>query len=241
MNFVIPMAGLGSRFSELGYALPKPLLPAHGKTLLEWSVDSLPLDLATRLIFVGLKVHRDTFSLEDMIRNIYPDQPLEFLWLEHTTRGQAETVALAAPLMDLTKGLLIFNIDTAFRSFGLRELLLDDRHSGLLGAFESNEPRFSFAHLDEQGYVDEVREKIVISSHALTGLYHFSSTQDFLEVAHDAIAANEREKGEFYVAPLYNRLIARGARFVLDTCEQHWILGTPLEYDLFLKNYPHSL
>ncbi len=235
------MAGLGSRFSEAGYTLPKPLLPAHGKTLLEWSVDSLPLELATRLIFIGLKAHREAYGLEEVIRGLYPHLPLSFLWLDQTTRGQAETVWLAAPLMDLSKGLLIFNIDTAFSSSGLAALLADPSHDGVLGAFLSIEPRFSFASVDDDGYVNEVREKSVISSNALTGLYHFASTNAFLEVAGDAIAANELEKGEFYVAPLYNRLISRRARFVLNCCEHHWILGTPAEYESFLSEPPASL
>ncbi len=238
MNFVIPMAGLGSRFVEAGYQLPKPLLPAHGKTLLEWSVDSLPLELATRLIFVGLKEHRDAHDLENVVRALYAEYDPQFLWLDQTTRGQAETVWLAGSLMDPDVGLLIFNIDTAFRSSGLADLLRNSDHDGVLGAFTSTEPRFSFASTDETGTVLEVREKSVISSSALTGLYHFASTSAFLEIAGSAIAANELEKGEFYVAPLYNRLIERGARFVLDRCEEHWILGTPAEYESFLSEPP---
>ena len=45
MNFVIPMAGRGERFKKAGFSLPKMLIESHGKTLLEWSVDSLPLEL----------------------------------------------------------------------------------------------------------------------------------------------------------------------------------------------------
>lgn len=241
MNIVIPMAGLGSRFTEAGYAVPKPLLPAHGKTLLEWSVDSLPLELATTLVFVGLKQHRDEHGLEEEIRRLYASRNPKFLWLDETTRGQAETVVLAADLLDPTAGLLIFNIDTAFRSAGLAARLKDASHDGVLGSFHSAEPRFSFASTDADGIVNEVREKSVISNDALTGLYHFSSTAAFLEIARAAIAADEREKGEFYVAPLYNRLIARGARFILDACEKHWILGTPAEYQAFLAEDPDSL
>jgi NDP-sugar pyrophosphorylase family protein len=232
------MAGLGSRFSEAGYLLPKPLLPAHGKTLLEWSVDSLPLELATRLIFIGLREHRDAHDLENIVRKLYSKYDPRFLWLDQTTRGQAETVWLAGPLMDRDAGLLIFNIDTAFRSSGLADLLRDPDHQGVLGAFASTEPRFSFASTDEAGTVLEVREKTVISSCALTGLYHFASASAFLEIAGAAIAANDLEMGEFYVAPLYNRLIERAARFVLDHCEDHWILGTPGEYESFLSEPP---
>jgi len=241
MNIVIPMAGLGSRFVEAGYPLPKPLLPAHGKTLLEWSVDSLPLDLATRLVFVGLQQHRDQYGLEAVIRRLYGAYDPQFIWLETTTRGQAETVVLAADLLDPDAGLLIFNIDTAFRSKRLSDLLRDSSHDGVLGSFHSEEPRFSFASAGPDGVIVEVREKVAISTHALTGLYHFASTAAFLEIARAAIAADEREKGEFYVAPLYNRLISSGARFVLDECELHWILGTPAEYQAFLAEDPASL
>lgn len=240
MNIVIPMAGMGSRFVEAGYAIPKPLLPAHGKTLLEWSIDSLPLDLASRLVFVGLKDHRDGYGLETEIQRLYGAYNPSFLWLDETTRGQAETVYLAASLLDPEAGLLIFNIDTAFRSTGLRERLLRTDHDGVLGSFDSDQPRFSFASTFADGAVGEVREKVAISTNALTGLYHFSSTSDFFKAAGDAIAADEREKGEFYVAPLYNSMIARGARFVLDPCERHWILGTPAEYAEFLSLNPSS-
>jgi dTDP-glucose pyrophosphorylase len=194
----------------------------------------LPLELATRLIFIGLKEHRDAYDLETMISHLYRACSPVFLWLDQTTRGQAETVYLARHLMDPQKGLMIFNIDTAFAAADLKEQLLDHQHDGLLGSFHSNEPRFSYARVGNDGYVDEVREKVAISSHALTGLYHFASTQDFLDVAGKALAQDEREMGEFYVAPLYNHLIARGAKFRIAPCQDHWILGTPAEYQNFL-------
>ena len=31
MNIVIPMAGLGTRFANEGFELPKPLIETHGK------------------------------------------------------------------------------------------------------------------------------------------------------------------------------------------------------------------
>ena len=238
MNIVIPMAGAGSRFKRAGYTTPKPLLQAHGKTLLEWSVDSLPIDLAQRLIFIGLEEHRTAFDLENSIRTIYRDREPTFLWLPGTTRGQAETVWLARDLIDSETGLMIFNIDTAFRSQRLREALLSPDHDGILGAFNSTDPRFSFAATDAEGRVTKVREKEPISRYALTGLYHFARASDFLGAAEEAIQNGETEKGEYYVAPLYNKLISRNASFKLDACSEHWILGTPEEYRQFLDNPP---
>ena len=41
MTIVITMAGLGSRFRKAGYTVPKYMIEARGKTLFEWSMESL--------------------------------------------------------------------------------------------------------------------------------------------------------------------------------------------------------
>ena len=41
MTIVITMAGLGSRFAKAGYTVPKYMIEAHGKTLFDWSMESL--------------------------------------------------------------------------------------------------------------------------------------------------------------------------------------------------------
>ena len=167
MNFVIPMAGEGRRFVEAGYTLPKPLLPAHGKTLLEWSVDSLPLELASVIVFVGLKAHDAQWHYESKLRQMYAGLPLEFIWLDAPTRGQSESVLAAARFCAPDKPLLIYNIDTAFRASALPAALLAG-DAGILGSFESVEARFSFAATDTNGMVVRVTEKEPISNHALT-------------------------------------------------------------------------
>ena len=41
LTVVITMAGLGSRFRKAGYNVPKYMIEVHGKTLFEWSMESL--------------------------------------------------------------------------------------------------------------------------------------------------------------------------------------------------------
>ena len=53
INIIIPMAGLGSRFSKNGIKTPKPLIRVDGKTLIEHSVESLGID--GRYIFITRK------------------------------------------------------------------------------------------------------------------------------------------------------------------------------------------
>jgi len=237
MNFLITMAGEGRRFREAGYDLPKLLIKAKGKTLLEWSIDSLPLNLCTRLIFVGQQKHEDDFQLSKKIISIYGNRvnSLHFKFIDTLTRGQSETACLAKHLVDLSQPLLIFNIDTQFSSSSLEKNLLKKNIDGVLGAFSSEEPRFSFASVNTEGFVTKTAEKEVISSNALTGLYHFTHPEDFFEAAESAFSKNETTKGEFYIAPLYNYLIKKSRRLIVDMADEVNILGTPEELKLFLE------
>lgn len=240
MNFVIPMAGYGQRFADAGYKVPKMLIEAHGKTLLEWSIDSLPLALCTRLVCILLAEHERQHNLSQHITALYGNRAeIRFHFLEQVTRGQAETVLLSKPLIDESRDLLVFNIDTFFHSESLAEKLLRKDIDGVLGAFESTEPRFSFAVVDEvTGLVTRTAEKEVISHHALTGLYHFRRPADFFEAATYYITNDIRVNNEFYIAPMYNYLIAQGRKFVVDEAAEHHILGTPAELKQFLDLEP---
>ena len=120
-------------------------------------------------------------------------------------------------------------------SSSLEKNLLRKNIDGVLGAFTSEEPRFSFAALDDDGFVTKTAEKEVISSNALTGLYHFTHPKDFFEAADFAFANNETIKGEYYIAPLYNHLIRKGRRLIVDVADEVNILGTPDELEIFLK------
>lgn len=237
MNFVIPMAGRGQRFADAGYDRPKMLIEAHGKTLLEWSIDSLPLQLCTRLVCILLQEHEEQYHLSQHIKKLYGQRTaVEFLFLPQVTGGQAETVLLAKHLVNKDADLLVFNIDTYFRSSTLAEKLIRNDIDGVLGTFESTAPRFSFAVVDEQtGLVKKTAEKEAISNRALSGLYHFKDPNDFFSTAARHIENNLRTGNEFYVAPMYNDLIRQGKEYILDEVSEHHILGTPEELQAFLQ------
>ncbi|MBF0161704.1 MAG: glycosyltransferase family 2 protein [Magnetococcales bacterium] len=235
MVFVIPMAGLGQRFTAAGYQGPKYLLEAHGKTLLEWSVGSLPLALAEQIIFIGLAQHLRNAPVQASLERATAGRPFRWVLLEEPTGGQAETVLAATEWIDHDSDLLIFNIDTAFRSPTLHRRLQQPREKrdGILGSFPGEGNHWSFARIDPGGRVEETAEKIRIADHALTGLYHFSRGSDFVRVARQALARQERNGGEYYIAPLYNQLIREGRHFVLDPVDLLIPLGTPQELERF--------
>ena len=238
MNIVMPMAGRGSRFADVGVRVPKPLIDVHGRPMYAWAMDSLPLALARRVIFVCLAEHLRDRALADDIRARYPAFDPQIVALEHVTEGQACTVLEAAAWIDSDEPLVIYNADTYCRTHLEARLRDGNVGDGLIGVFRAPGEQWSFARTDHDGRVLETAEKRRISEWATTGMYHFARGRDFVRHAREMIAANVRERGEFYVAPVYNRLIAAGADIRIDVADEVWALGTPNELRDFEQRYP---
>jgi dTDP-glucose pyrophosphorylase len=241
VNIVMPMAGRGSRFADVGHTLPKPLIDVRGRPMYAWAMDSLPLALAKRVIFICLAEHLRDRALERDIRSRYAALDPVIIALDHVTEGQACTVLMARAHIDSGEPLVIYNADTYCKT-GLERRLRDLPPSvdGVLSVFRAPGDKWSFARTDASGRVVETAEKRRISEWATTGLYHFRRGADFVRHADAMIAADERERGEFYVAPVYNRLIAAGGDVRIDEAEEVWVLGTPEDLADFEARYPRS-
>jgi NDP-sugar pyrophosphorylase family protein len=234
MNIVIPMAGRGKRFSDCGFKKPKPLIPVLGRPMYSWAVDGLPLDSSSKLIFICLREHLDNSGLENDIRQRYPGFAPTIISLEKVTEGQACTVLTAREQIDTEDDLLIFNADT-YCPTTLKQALARFGSSvdGVLDVFRGEGDHWSFARTDSSGRVIETAEKRRISEWATTGLYYFRHGQDFVRHTENMIRSEERSNGEFYVAPVYNRMIAAGADIRINPVNEIWVLGTPEELNAF--------
>ena len=239
MNIVMPMAGRGSRFADVGFAVPKPLIDVRGKPMYAWAMASLPLELARRVIFICLDEHLRDRALEEDIRSRYAAHAPSIISLDHVTQGQACTVLTARELIDNDEPLLIYNADTYCKTHLAQHLReLPATVAGVLGVFEAPGDKWSFARTDEHGRVVETAEKRRISNWASTGLYYFAHGRDFVRHTDAMIADDERERGEFYVAPVYNRLIAAGGDVRIDVADEVWALGTPEDLESFEARFP---
>ncbi|MCG2726807.1 MAG: capsular biosynthesis protein [Elusimicrobia bacterium] len=241
LNFVIPMAGLGRRFTEAGYLKPKFMICSGARTLFEYSLLSLPLEIAAKVIFIALREHEDKFQVTSFIEEKFNmlvgkmnrGISYEIILLDKPTGGQAQTAFLAQKFVDDCDELAIYNIDTFFKSKTLKYLFLNSQSKldGIIGAFpiKGKDAKWSFAETDDCGIVKRTAEKEQISNNALTGLYHFTRGADFFKVAEESVRNNDTHMGEFYIAPLYNKLISGGKRFAIDMADIIIPMGTPEE------------
>lgn len=207
MNIVVAMAGAGSRFRRAGYDAPKPLIPAFGEPMYRHALRSLPLHLAERLICIIRRDGRSSGLRRDIEDVFHAYRPI-VVELDHLTRGQAESVLYAKHQLAFHLPILIHNADSAFevRSFADCPPPAD----GGLWLFRGTGDKWSYAAMDEDGLVSRVTEKDPISPYASTGTYYFRSSVQLFQLIEDAIRRQETVNGEYYLGPLYNRMIAEG-------------------------------
>lgn len=235
MNVVITMAGLGSRFRKAGYNQPKYMIEVKGRTLFEWSMESLYDFKDEHHIFI---VRRED-QAESFIRQMCAKMGLVRLTiveLDELTSGQAETAMLAAPFWDEEAPLFVYNIDTYVERGGLLQRFL--RGDGFIPCFTAPGDHWSFVRLDEAGKAAEVREKNRISDHCSIGAYYFCSCRLYTALYKKLYEKQgHMEKGERYIAPLYNLLIEEGREvYIQDILPEYvHVLGTPEEVESFAK------
>ncbi len=110
---------------------------------------------------------------------------------------------------------------------------------GSINTFNSDHPKWSYAKINDAGFVTEVKEKAVISNHATSGIYLWNRASDFINGIQDMITADDTYNNEFYVAPSFNYSIRRGRKFRIKSVkrQQMWGLGTPEDLIKFVDHY----
>lgn len=236
MTVIITMAGLGSRFRKAGYNCPKYMIEAKGKTLFDWSMDSLIgyNKNVSKYIFVVRKEDESESFIRKHMAN-YGISDIEIVDIDYLTDGQATTCMLALPYCEMSEEILVYNIDTYVEPYEMKyEDIAGDGH---IPCFHADGDHWSFAKLDSAGNVVEVREKERISDNCTLGAYYFKSAKLYKKLYEEYYSDDSRmEKNEKYIAPLYNYMIEKGMKVtvsIVDAGKVH-VLGTPEELKEFL-------
>ena len=103
--------------------------------------------------------------------------------------------------------------------------------------FHATHPKWSFARLGEDGFVEEVAEKNPISNIATVGFYYWKHGSDFVKYAEQMVERDIRVNNEFYVCPVYNQAIEDGKKIRTFDVSGMWGLGTPQDLQYYLDNY----
>ncbi len=238
LTIVIPMAGAGSRFAKAGYVLPKPLIEVHGTPMIRVVIKNLQPSVPHRFVFICQKAHVAAYGLEEKLAAWAPGSAI--VTVDGLTEGAACTVLAAKAYIDHDGALMIANSDQ-YVDMNIDDYLAameKNAFDGMIMTMKADDPKWSFVGFDGEGKVNRVVEKEVISDEATVGIYNFRKGSDFVRAAEAMIAQDLRVNGEFYVAPVYNQLVAEGKRIGIynigsEAAGMHG-LGIPSDLEAFM-------
>jgi len=228
LGLVMPMAGLGSRFSRAGVAVPKPLIEVGGRPFFWWAVESVRRAAPLReLVFVVLETHVASHGIDRRIAALYPGARV--IALPEPTSGAAETAAAGVAALCSDGPIAINDCDHAFAAARLQDIV-DKLAAGAAAAlvgFASDNPAFSYARLDPR---DPTRvlgavEKRCVGPYAIAGCYLFRDRATFERALADYRVRCPYE--ELFLSGLYDLLCEQGATVLFEPLGAHTSFGTP--------------
>ncbi len=266
MKIVVPMAGLGSRFQAQAeknpeYRKPKPLINVHGKPMIEWAMESLPfLDLPKRpvttqfkvstkdLIFISLVQQQKEYAITELLQGVFGED-IKVILIPEVTRGALETALSAKDYINSDEDVIISDSDHFFDGSSLYNAIQnkDEDIEGIIPVFQppDREPKWSYMLFDENHVALVIGEKdsalAASGAYANIGGYYFTQGNVFVREAEEMISTGSmygpEGKQEFFVAPLYQRMIEKGMKIKAAITPKVWGLGTPKDLEYFVENY----
>ena len=235
INILVPMAGLGSRFSSAGYIFPKPLIEVRDKPMIQVVTNNLNIE--ANFIYLVQKAHYEQYNLKYLLNLITPNCTI--VQVDGLTEGAACTTLLAKELINNENPLVIANSDQFIEwdSNAFYYSLTNDDIDGSILTFTATHPKWSFVKKDENGYVTEVAEKKPISDEATVGIYAWKKGSDYVKYAEQMIQKEIKVNNEYYTAPVYNEAILDGKKIKTFNIKKMWGIGIPPDLQYFLETY----
>jgi len=240
---LIPLAGRGSRFANVGYDIPKPLIEVSGKPMIIQAAKSLPN--MRRHIFIALKDHLDTYPLENTLKMEFGEAKI--VPLNGITEGQAITCSLGLRDVDTDSSLLVAATDNGmiYKHEEFQNLIEDGCVDAIIFTFrhhvssKNNPQMYGWVKIDTQNNAIGVSVKEPISDkpfedHAIVGTFWFRRVDLFNRALKRMIEKDIKVNGEYYVDSLLGELIELGFKVKVFEVDDYICWGTPEDYNTFV-------
>jgi dTDP-glucose pyrophosphorylase len=249
------MAGLGSRFKKSGYKKIKYMLPVRrdGTSMIEMAITTLNIRVPCKYFFVLNRSQEDVDQVVTELQDICYRHKLIYniCWVDSLTEGAASTVYSIIDQLDKSAPLLVSNSDQILDNFDCDAFLENGRQetecAGNLLTFTPDyeltigrTDKHSFLRLDDKGNVCEVREKEVLSNHALVGVHWFRCAGIFMEAYEYMVRSNLRApNGEFYLSLCYQAMLEMGKTVTYTSLDdaihrgRYFCVGDPVSYNWY--------
>jgi len=237
INIIIPIGGIGKRFSDDGYNQPKPLIKALGKSIIFWNIENLNIGYDD-IVYIVYRSEFSIYNFEDLLKNKFPKLSFRFICIDNDTRGASETVLYALNSMSddsLKKTTLVVDSDNFYDEDIVGRCKEMCNNLIFYKKDYDKTPIYSYINTID-GRVLDIKEKDKISDNACVGAYCFESGHLLLDTIRKVIISDKRDKNEFYISSLYKYLIENNIDVYSSEINGFTCLGTPNQVKSFSSN-----
>lgn len=244
-SLVVPMAGLGQRFLNEGYELPKPLIPVSGKPMVAQAAHDLPPTAAQAFVVRADMPGHAEIGVE--LRRFYPNAVIEEI--DAVTEGQACTGLIGLDALESERGSApepvtfgacdggaLYDLEALRRC--MQDPDVDVLVWGVRGHANALRHPQMFGWIDEEaGIIRSISVKTPLGSPQtdpiVLGTFTFRRVEDFRRVVARLIARDGRVNGEFYLDSCINDALELGLRCQLFEVDNLLSWGTPNDLRTF--------
>jgi hypothetical protein len=231
-SLVLPIAGQSTRFPNIR---PKWML-AHpnGNLMIHESIKGLPLAKFDKVYAVGLKSHFEKYNCEAGLRSQFEKlgikENFRLIQLEQPTRSQPETVAEAIRREKIEGAIVIKDADNFFE--------MDYPQANFVGVYNLNDLNVvnagnkSYVTVDDNGLVNNIAEKQIISSLFCCGAYSFEDARQFLNY-YEKLQHHE----SLYISHIIYKMLLDQIPFKTVEVKNYIDWGTLSEWNTFKGQY----
>ena len=218
MEVIIPCAGASSRFPNMR---PKYLLTDYAGRFMVQNAAEHYID-KHRVTIVILKEHDERYMARKKIEEAFGNK-VDIVVLDKPTTGPADTVyqAIQRGRIDLTSPILIKDCDGFYKT--------EEKEGNVIYvASLSKHPRIrtagakSYTLTNDQGIINSVVEKKIVSDHFCVGGYQFETAKSFV----NSFEQLSNKDNEIFVSNIVDFTISQGNLFFESEVENFIDVGT---------------
>ncbi len=223
---VIPMMGLGERFSKVGYSEVKPMVRINSNHLIKKVIDPV----LEKFQSVYVICNKD---IELQIRSVYDNSKVVIIVLNNLTKGAADTLYQASEFLPKDKKIACLDCDTILHRSAIDKLFGDFCNAILTFIDQDKIGIYSYVNIDSNNNIVEIKEKEAISTIANAGVYVFENVDVLKNSCYNILL----KPGELYLSRAVDDAVNNGNIFKsIDITNSFDCCGTPAQ----LKTYSRS-
>jgi NDP-sugar pyrophosphorylase family protein len=238
---MLPMAGLGSRFQESGYDIPKPLIPVSGKYMAVQALMDLPQTDQQKFI-----LRKDLIKLNQIKESLEASasRPI-FTLLSSMTDGQASTCIEGIDGLDSNEPLTIAACDNGmiYDAEKFNSLMKSDKIDvivwvarGYPGAIRSPK-MYGWVDANNSGEIKNISVKKALkdprNDPIVVGAFTFKKLDYFVKSVEKMKERGAKINNEYYVDTAINDSVSLGLRCVVFEIEYYICWGAPHDLKTF--------